>query len=129
MPPAVPFSRREVPSAQRSVQKRTCDRACRRFGGRFYGPNPSGDASMPTAAKLTVAKHRANLAALRESTEARLEILRRGYDELITTGEDVGAGDDEGGPEADGSVVERDRLRAQYGGAVHGSAAREGSPA
>src|SRR3546814_15058967 len=70
---------------------------------------------MPPAAKLTGARDRANLAARRESTEARLEILRRGYDELITTGEDVGAGDDEGGSEADGSVVERDRLRAQIG--------------
>src|SRR3546814_6177926 len=115
MPPSFPFARRDVPSAQRSVQKRTCDRACRRFGGRFYGPNPSGDASMPTAAKLTVAKQRANLAALRESTDARPEILCRGYDELITTGEDVGAGDDEGGSEADGSVVERDGRRAQMG--------------
>src|SRR3546814_18400201 len=106
MPPSVPFARRDVPAAQRSVQKRTCDRACRRFGGRFYGPNPSGDASMPTAAKLTVAKHRANLAALRESTAARPEIPQRGYDELITTGEDVGAGADEGGCEAADRGVE-----------------------
>src|SRR3546814_2988186 len=115
MPPSFPFARRDVPSAQRSVQKRTCDRACRRFGGRFYGPNPSGDASMPTAAKLTVPKHRANLAALRASTEARLEILRCGYAELITTGEDVGAGDDEGCSGAAGSVVQRDSRRAQLG--------------
>src|SRR3546814_13357217 len=100
MPPSFPFARRDVPSAQRSVQKRTCDRACRRFGGRFYGPNPSGDASMPTAAKLTVAKHRANLAALRESPDARLEIIRRRHAELITTGQDGGTGHAPVGPEA-----------------------------
>src|SRR3546814_10966786 len=98
MPPSFPFARRDVPSAQRSVQKRTCDRACRRFGGRFYGPNPSGDASMPTAAKLPVAKHRANLAALRASTEARLEILRPGYAALNTPAEDGGPGDHWGRP-------------------------------
>jgi RNA polymerase-binding transcription factor DksA len=70
---------------------------------------------MPTAAKLTVAKHRNNLKALRAETEARLANLERGYDELAVTGDDVGAGDDEGGSEADVSVVERDRLRAQAG--------------
>lgn len=70
---------------------------------------------MATAAKLTVAKHRNNLEALRTTTQARLASLQRGYDELATTGDDVGAGDDEGGSEADVSVVERDRLRAQIG--------------
>ena len=70
---------------------------------------------MVTAAKLTVAKHRHNLETLRSTTEARLASLQRGYDELATTGDDVGAGDDEGGSEADVSVVERDRLRSQIG--------------
>src|SRR3546814_14296286 len=105
MPPSFPFARRDVPSAQRSVQKRTCDRACRRFGGRFYGPNPSGDASMHTAAKLTVAKHRANLAALRESPEARRQILRRRHAPLITTAEGAGAGDPPWGTGADVSAA------------------------
>ncbi len=68
---------------------------------------------MPTATTLTLAKHRKNLEALRTATEARLAILQRGYDELIEAGDDVGAGEDEGGSEADGSFVERDRLRAQ----------------
>lgn len=68
---------------------------------------------MPTATKLTLAKHRKNLDALRAATETRIEILQRGYDELIEAGDDVGAGEDEGGSEADGSFVERDRLRAQ----------------
>jgi RNA polymerase-binding transcription factor DksA len=70
---------------------------------------------MPTAAKLTVAKHRNNLEALRAATETRLESLQRGYDELSDVGDDVGAGDDEGGSEGDVSVVERDRIRAQMG--------------
>lgn len=67
------------------------------------------------APKLTVAKHRKNLEALRVATQARLESLQRGYDELAVAGEDVGAGDDEGGSEGDVSAVERDRLRAQLG--------------
>jgi RNA polymerase-binding transcription factor DksA len=67
------------------------------------------------AAKLTVAKHRANLEALRGATEERLQRLQLGYDELATIGDDVGAGDDEGGSEGDVSAVERDRLRAQIG--------------
>lgn len=70
---------------------------------------------MPTASKLTVAKHRTNLEALRAATETRLVSLQRGYDELSDVGDDVGAGDDEGGSEGDVSVVERDRLRAQIG--------------
>jgi len=68
---------------------------------------------MATTTKLTLAKHRKNLDALRAQTERRIEILQRGYDELIEAGDDVGAGEDEGGSEADGSFVERDRLRAQ----------------
>lgn len=68
---------------------------------------------MPTATTLTLAKHRKNLGALRAATEERMAILQRGYDELIEAGDDVGAGEDEGGSEADGSFVERDRLRAQ----------------
>lgn len=67
------------------------------------------------AAKLTVAKHRTNLEALRADAQARLTRLQKGYDELATAGEDVGAGDDEGGSEGDASAVERDRLRAQIG--------------
>lgn len=70
---------------------------------------------MPTATTLTLAKHRKNLDALRAATEERIRILQRGYDELIEAGDDVGAGEDEGGSEADGSFVERDRLRAQIG--------------
>lgn len=66
-----------------------------------------------TATKLTVAQHRKNLEELRVATEARLVSLQRGYEELSVAGEDVGAGDDEGGSEADVSIVERDRLRAQ----------------
>jgi len=68
---------------------------------------------VPTATTLTLAKHRKNLGALRIATEQRIESLQRGYDELIEAGDDVGAGEDEGGSEADGSFVERDRLRAQ----------------
>lgn len=68
---------------------------------------------MPTVTTLTLAKHRKNLDALRTATEQRIEILQRGYDELSEAGDDVGAGDDEGGSEADSSFVERDRLRAQ----------------
>lgn len=67
---------------------------------------------MPTAT-LTLARHRKNLEELRAATQQRIEILQRGYDELIEAGDDVGAGEDEGGSEADGSFVERDRLRAQ----------------
>jgi RNA polymerase-binding transcription factor DksA len=67
------------------------------------------------AAKLTVAKHRKNLEDLRLATLARLQSLQRGYDELAVAGDDVGAGDDEGGSEGDVSAVERDRLRAQIG--------------
>ncbi|MEX2293482.1 MAG: TraR/DksA C4-type zinc finger protein [Acidimicrobiales bacterium] len=70
---------------------------------------------MPTATTITLAKHRKNLDALRAATEQRIQILQRGYDELIEAGDDVGAGEDEGGSEADGSFVERDRLRAQIG--------------
>lgn len=68
---------------------------------------------MPTVTTLTLAKHRKNLEALRTATEQRIAILQRGYDELSELGDDVGAGDDEGGSEADSSFVERDRLRAQ----------------
>lgn len=68
---------------------------------------------MPTATTLTLAKHRKNLEALQAATEQRIAILQRGHDELIEAGDDVGAGEDEGGSEADGSFVERDRLRAQ----------------
>ena len=68
---------------------------------------------MPTVKTLTLAKHRKNLEALQAGTEGRIEILQRGYDELSEAGDDVGAGDDEGGSEADSSFVERDRLRAQ----------------
>ncbi len=62
--------------------------------------------------KLTVAKHRSSLEALRLDVTDRLARLELAYDELATTGDDVGAGDDEGGSEGDGAVVERDRIRA-----------------
>ncbi len=63
-------------------------------------------------AKLTVAKHRSNLEALRDDVTERLARLEVAYDELATTGDDVGAGDDEGGSEGDGAAVERDRIRS-----------------
>jgi RNA polymerase-binding transcription factor DksA len=72
-------------------------------------------AAQKPVTKLTLAKHRSNLDALRAETEVRLASLQRGYDELAVAGEDVGAGDDEGGSEGDVSAVERDRLRSQIG--------------
>ena len=66
---------------------------------------------MPTS--LTVAAHRKHLATLRAETEDRIARLMVEYDELEGSGTDVGAGDDEGGSESDGTFVERDRVRAQ----------------
>lgn len=62
---------------------------------------------------LTAANHRRHLQGLLEETEERIVRLRKDYDELEGTGTDVGAGDDEGGSESDGTFVERDRIRAQ----------------
>jgi DnaK suppressor protein len=70
------------------------------------------DADTAKTSKLTVAKHRSNLDALRSDVTERLARLEVAYDELATTGDDVGAGDDEGGSEGDGAAVERDRIRA-----------------
>ena len=62
---------------------------------------------------LSAANHRRQLQDLYEETEERIIRLRADYDELEGTGTDVGAGDDEGGSESDGTFVERDRIRAQ----------------
>ena len=62
---------------------------------------------------LTAANHRRQLQELLDETQERIIRLRSDYDYLECTGTDVGAGDDEGGSESDGTFVERDRLRAQ----------------
>ena len=62
---------------------------------------------------LTAANHRRQLQELFEETQERIVRLRADFDELEGTGTDVGAGDDEGGSESDGTFVERDRIRAQ----------------
>ncbi len=61
---------------------------------------------------LPVADHRHRLEALRAETVERLAALRVDDATLNEIGTDVGAGDDEGGSEADTSLVERDRVRA-----------------
>lgn len=61
---------------------------------------------------IPVADHRRRLDALRTETEERLAALRLDDATLTEIGTDVGAGDDEGGSEADTSMVERDRVRA-----------------
>jgi DnaK suppressor protein len=61
---------------------------------------------------MPVADHRRRLDALRTETEERLAALRLDDATLTEIGTDVGAGDDEGGSEADTSMVERDRIRA-----------------
>ena len=64
---------------------------------------------------LTVAKHRSNLDKLRAETEAGIMALQAAYDELDPeeVASDVGAGEDEGGSEADLTRFERDRIRAR----------------
>ncbi|MGE3620414.1 MAG: TraR/DksA family transcriptional regulator [Acidimicrobiia bacterium] len=59
-----------------------------------------------------VEAHRQRLEELRATSVERLARLRADYDELAEVGEDVGAGEDEGGSQGDGTFVERDRLRA-----------------
>jgi RNA polymerase-binding transcription factor DksA len=61
---------------------------------------------------IPVADHRHRLEALRAETQERLRALRIDDATLDEIGTDVGAGDDEGGSEADTSLVERDRVRA-----------------
>jgi DnaK suppressor protein len=63
-------------------------------------------------AAITVEAHRARLAELRKAAVERLERLRADYEDLAEVGDDVGAGEDEGGAESDGTFVERDRVRA-----------------
>ncbi|MGQ0617870.1 MAG: TraR/DksA family transcriptional regulator [Acidimicrobiia bacterium] len=70
---------------------------------------------MPKTAPRTtkaLAAHKANLVTMREEVTARLARARAEIDELTLTADDVGAGDDEGGAENDGTLVERDRLRS-----------------
>lgn len=65
-----------------------------------------------TAARPTPAEQRKRLEALREEVQARIQRNQEDYDALASVGEDVGASEEEGGGESDGTVVERDRLRA-----------------
>jgi DnaK suppressor protein len=65
-----------------------------------------------TAARPTPADHRRRLEAMRDEVKARLDRNQEDYEVLAAIGEDVGASEDEGGGEADGTFVERDRLRA-----------------
>ena len=65
-----------------------------------------------TTARPTPTEHRRRLEALRDEVRARIERNQEDYDVLADLGEDVGASEDEGGGEADGTFVERDRLRA-----------------
>lgn len=64
---------------------------------------------------LTVAKHRANLEKLRAEVEEGIAALEASYEELDPeeVASDVGAGEDEGGSEADLTRFERDRIRAR----------------
>lgn len=64
---------------------------------------------------LTVAQHRSNLDKLRAETEAAITALEASYEELDPqeAASDVGAGEDEGGSEADLTRFERDRIRAR----------------
>ncbi len=69
--------------------------------------------SLPSAsAKKELVAHKARLADLRVAATARLERSTEEYGSLRDDGGDVGAGDDEGGGEADVTSAERDRLRA-----------------
>jgi RNA polymerase-binding transcription factor DksA len=65
-----------------------------------------------TTAKPTPAEQRKRLEALRDEVKARIERNQEDYDALAALGEDVGASEEEGGGESDGTFVERDRLRA-----------------
>lgn len=61
------------------------------------------------------AAHLDRLAELEQAARARLLAAETDYRVLAEAGRDVGAGDDEGGGEADVTTVERDRLRAAIG--------------
>ena len=65
-----------------------------------------------TTSRPTLAQHRRRLELLRDETLERQARALTEYDALAESGDDVGAGDDEGGSEGDGTFVERDRLRA-----------------
>ena len=65
-----------------------------------------------TPARPTPAAQRQRLEAMRDEVRARIERNQEDYDVLANIGEDVGASEEEGGGESDGTVVERDRLRA-----------------
>jgi RNA polymerase-binding transcription factor DksA len=66
---------------------------------------------MPT--KTAPASHLNRLKALKQATEERLVALAAAYEELDFDAHDVGASDEEGGGEADGTQVERDRIRIE----------------
>ena len=65
-----------------------------------------------TSARPTPAEQRKRLEAMRTEVQSRLERNQEDYDALASMGEDVGASEEEGGGESDGTFVERDRLRA-----------------
>lgn len=66
----------------------------------------------PAATKAEHAAHVARLTELRDIAAARLATTSDEYDAIRSDPGDVGAGDDEGGGEADVTSTERDRLRA-----------------
>jgi DnaK suppressor protein len=64
------------------------------------------------AATPELKAHRARLDELLRATTERRDIAMAEYEAIHDEGGDVGAGEDEGGGEADVTAAERDRLRA-----------------
>jgi DnaK suppressor protein len=65
-----------------------------------------------TTDRPKLAAHRRRLEELLVEAQERLARTTADYDALAESNEDVGAGDDEGGSEANQTFVERDRLKA-----------------
>ncbi len=73
-------------------------------------PKTSTSRKPPASAELKA--HRARLEELLQATTERRDTAEAEYEAIHDDGGDVGAGDDEGGGEADVTSAERDRLRA-----------------
>lgn len=73
---------------------------------------PKTTTSRKTAASPELEAHRARLDELLDATTERRDSAAAEYEAIHDDGGDVGAGDDEGGGEADVTSAERDRLRA-----------------
>jgi len=73
---------------------------------------PKTTTSRKPAASPELKAHRVRLDELLRATTERRDIAAAEYEAIHDDGGDVGAGDDEGGGEADVTSAERDRLRA-----------------